>query len=54
MWLQHDKTPPHFNRKVMEFLNKNYKGRWTGRNGLVVWPTRSPDLNPLICFCGAA
>jgi hypothetical protein len=27
MWLQYDRTPLYFGRKVMEFLNKDYEGR---------------------------
>jgi len=50
MWLKNDGAPPHFSKKVMGFLNENYEGRWNGRHGLLVWPARSPDLNPLN-FC---
>ena len=39
--------PERFNRRVTEFLNENYEGRWTGRNGLLAWSSRSPDLKTL-------
>jgi hypothetical protein len=39
MWLQRCGAPLHFSRTVMEFLNKDYEGRWIGIGGLVAWPT---------------
>jgi len=27
-----------------------YPNRWVGRGGLISWPSRSPDLNPLDFF----
>lgn len=35
-----------FGRQVAEFLNQNFKNRWTGRPGPVAWPPRSPDQTP--------
>lgn len=33
-----------------EFLGENCGGISIGRNGVLAWPTRSPDLNPLDFF----
>lgn len=38
MWLWHDTAPPHFGRKVTEFLNEHFEGRYTARNIPVMWP----------------
>lgn len=50
MFFQHDGAPPHFGRRVAEFLNENFPERWIGRGGPVPWPARSPDLSPLDFF----
>lgn len=50
MWLQHDGAPAHYSRQVTEFLNVTYPNRWIGRGGIISWPPRSPDLNPLDYF----
>jgi hypothetical protein len=34
----------------MEFFNVDYEERWIGRGGSMVWPTQSPNLNPLDLF----
>jgi hypothetical protein len=47
MWLMHDGAPPHFSGIAREFLDNSYPDRWIGRGGPVLWPARSPDLNPL-------
>jgi hypothetical protein len=41
-----------FQQRGNEIFERNL--RWIGRNGPVVWPVRSPDLNPLNFFllCG--
>ena len=44
MWLQMDGAPPHFDRRVRQFLNDNFHNRWIGRGGPIEWPPRSPDL----------
>jgi hypothetical protein len=31
-------------------LDANLENRWIGRNGPVLWPARSPDLNPCDFF----
>jgi hypothetical protein len=50
MQLKHDAAPLHFSRAAIEFLNEGYEGKWTGRSGLMAWPTWSPDLKPLHFF----
>jgi hypothetical protein len=47
MWFQHDGAPPHNGRRVTEWLNRNYNNRWIGNRSNILWPPRSPDLNPL-------
>ncbi|KYN18416.1 hypothetical protein ALC57_09291 [Trachymyrmex cornetzi] len=32
------------------FLSQRFPNRWIGRGGPVLWPPRSPDLNPLDFF----
>lgn len=46
---QHDGAPPHFTNDVRTWLTENYP-TWIGRGGVVAWPPRSPDLNPLDFF----
>lgn len=50
MWYQNDGCPAHYARPVREYLNQEYPGRWIGRLGPILWPPRSPDLNPLDFF----
>ncbi|KOC66071.1 hypothetical protein WH47_01444, partial [Habropoda laboriosa] len=50
MWYMHDGAPSHFVRNVREHLNTVFRQRWIGRGGLVAWPPRSLDLNPLNFF----
>lgn len=47
MWYQLDGAPPHYSRVARETLNIKFPDRWIGRGGPVIWPARSPDLNPL-------
>ncbi|KZC05555.1 hypothetical protein WN55_04495 [Dufourea novaeangliae] len=54
MWLQHDGCPAHYTRRVRDALNELYLNKWIGRGGLVSWPPRSPDLNPLDFFLWGA
>jgi hypothetical protein len=42
-----DGAPAHFNRAVRDILKNTYRDRWTGREGPIAWPARSPDFNPL-------
>lgn len=48
IWYQHDGAPPHHEKQVLKWLNRNYSNRWIGRKGPIPWPPRSPDLNPLV------
>lgn len=50
MWLQNDGCPAHYAVRVREHLNTTYPDRWIGRLGPILWPPRSPDLNPLDFF----
>lgn len=52
MWFMHDGAPAHFSLLVRNWLNQpgNYGSNWIGRGGPVLWPPRSPDLNPLDFF----
>lgn len=52
MWFLLDGAPPHYARVVANWLNNNFPERWIGRNGPVLWPPRSPDLNSCDFFCG--
>ena len=47
MYFQHDRAPPHSSRKVRNFLNYRFPGRWIRRGGPHNWPARSPDLSAL-------
>ena len=40
----------HYHRKVQEFLDTTFSGRWLGCCGPLVWAPRSPDLTPLDFF----
>ena len=52
MWFMHDGAPAHITVDVRHFLDATYPQRWIGRGGPVIWPARSPDLNPLDFFFG--
>jgi hypothetical protein len=52
MWYLHDGAPAHSARAVKNWLNANLENRWIGRNGPVLWPARSPDLNSRDFFYG--
>lgn len=47
VWFQQDGAPPHFKRKVTDYLNETLPNRLIGQNGPIRWPPRSPDLTPL-------
>lgn len=50
---QHDGAPPHIPREVRQCLDENFRswiGRGEGRNKILAWPPRSPDLNMLDFF----
>lgn len=49
-WLQNDGCPAHYGVNVRAYLNSTYPNRWIGRLGPILWPPRSPDLNPLDFF----
>jgi hypothetical protein len=48
-------APPHFHRRVREFLKQHLPQRWIGRGTdddqiLFVWPPRSPEATPCDFF----
>lgn len=47
MFFQHDGAPAHTTLLVREMLNRRFPNKWIGRGGPVLWPPRSPDLNPI-------
>jgi hypothetical protein len=54
---QQDEAPPHYHNSVRRYLNEHLPHRWIRRataNDLEFcnWPPRSPDLIPVIFFCG--
>jgi predicted transcriptional regulator len=46
---QHDGAPAHTARIVTDYLNQNLN-IWIGRNGVIEWPARSPDLTAMDFF----
>jgi hypothetical protein len=49
----HDGAPVHSARNVKIWLDANLENPWIGRKSPVLWPGRSPDLNPCDFFlCG--
>ena len=46
-WFQQDGATPHCTNANIEMLNDKFKGRVISRRAEVVWPSCSPDLNPL-------
>lgn len=54
MWFMHDGAPPHYSNLVRDHLTERFGDRWIGRGGPVLWPPRSPDLNPLDFFLGTS
>lgn len=47
-WFQQDGA--HFYRDVRIFLDEQYPNHWICRGRPILWPPRSPDLNPLDFF----
>lgn len=50
MWFRQDGCPAHYARAVRDYLNEEYPDRWIVRSGSILWPARSPDLNPVDIF----
>jgi hypothetical protein len=48
--LQQDGAPPHWGLQVRACLDGTFPGTWISRDGLMPWPTRSPDITPLDFF----
>lgn len=47
MWFIYDGAPSHYTHMARNYLNTVYTNRWIGHGGPILWPARSPDLNPL-------
>lgn len=51
IYFMHDGAPAHYARNVRNFLTAWFGRKWIGRNPApILWPPRSPDLNPLDFF----
>jgi hypothetical protein len=46
MYYQHDRTPPHYNQVIRQYVNHKFPNWWTGSGGTQNWSPRPPDLNP--------
>ncbi|GBN25045.1 hypothetical protein AVEN_108528-1 [Araneus ventricosus] len=44
---QRDGAPPHYDNIVREFLDTTFLQLWIGRDAVMAWPPRSPDITPL-------
>ena len=47
---QQDGAVPRWGLEVCQFLNETFLDRWIGCDGLIPWPSRSPDITPLGFF----
>ena len=47
---QKDGAPPHWGLEICQFLNETCLDRWIGRDGLIPWLLRSPDITRLNFF----
>ena len=47
---QQDGAPPHWALEASWALDRTFPAHWIGRNGLIAWPPRSPDLTLLDLF----
>ncbi|CAD6229696.1 GSCOCG00012127001-RA-CDS, partial [Cotesia congregata] len=50
MWFQQDGAPAHTSGGAQAWLWAHFPNRYIGRGGILDWPPRSPDLNPLDFF----
>ena len=48
--LQQDGASSHSANKTVAWLQQNLPKRWIGKDGLLEWPPRSPDLSPVDIF----
>ena len=49
-YFQQDGAPAHYTRKVRDYLNQLFLGRWIGCRDPLEWAARSPDLTPCDFF----
>jgi hypothetical protein len=52
IWYLYEGAPAHSTRDFKNWLDANLENRWIVRNGPVLWPARSQDLNPCDFFMG--
>ena len=38
-------SPPHYSRKIRNYLDITFGQQWDGCGGLVHWPVRSPKIS---------
>lgn len=50
IWFMQDGCPAHNSRLVREFLENTFPNRVISGKGTIIWPPRSPDLNPCDFF----
>lgn len=50
IWFHHDGCPAHNATEVKNYLHLTFPNKWIGRGGEILWPPRSPDLNPCDYF----
>ena len=50
MWYLQDWAPAHNAPQVRRWFSQHFPRQWIGKNGPVLWPPRSPDLNPCDFF----
>jgi len=46
-WFQQNDVPAHYSYNVWIFLDEQYQKYRIKRGKSVLWPSRSPDFNPL-------
>jgi hypothetical protein len=44
---QQEGAPPHYLGELREYPSTRFTGRCIGREALIAWPLRTPDLTPL-------
>lgn len=46
IWFKHDDALPNFSPHTSNWLINHLPDEWIGHSGPILWPQRSPDLNP--------
>lgn len=50
VWYHHDGCPAHNISAVEDYLNFTFPNKWIERDGAILWPPRSADLNSCDLF----